>query len=144
MAYQMPWANKRTQQEAAIQEGWKSGLEEVVAKQLREAGVKVEYETFQIEYVKPQRTSKYKPDFVLPNGIIVETKGRFITPDRQKHILVKKQHPALDIRFVFSSSKNRISKTSSTTYAMWCQKHGFQFADDLIPAAWLKEKPKHA
>jgi hypothetical protein len=48
----------------------------------------------------------------------------------------------LDIRFVFNYSKSRISKKSSTTYAMWCEKHGFQYADKSIPAEWLKEKKK--
>ena len=49
------------------------------------------------------------------------------------------QHPELDIRFVFSSSRARISKTSATTYADWCRKHGFQFADKSIPLEWIKE-----
>lgn len=130
-----------SQHAAGLKHGYRSGLEEAVAAQLKEAGVKAEYEQFQIEYVKPQRTSKYTPDWRLPNGIIVETKGRFMTDDRQKHILVKKQWPALDIRFVFSNSRQRISKTSATTYGMWAEKHGFKYADKLIPAAWLREKP---
>lgn len=129
-----------SQRAAGLKHGYRSGLEEAVAAQLKEAGVKAEYEQFQIEYVKPQRTSKYTPDWRLPNGIIVETKGRFMTDDRQKHILVKKQWPDLDIRFVFSNSRQRISKTSTTTYGMWAEKHGFKYADKLIPLAWLKER----
>jgi hypothetical protein len=92
--------------------------------------------------VKPEKKAKYTPDFLLPNGIIVETKGRFLTEDRQKHLLIQAQHPELDIRFVFSNSRARISKASSTTYAMWCEKHGFRYADKLIPQAWLMEKSK--
>ena len=72
----------------------------------------------------------------------MESKGRFVTEDRQKHLLVKKQHPELDIRFVFSNPRARISKTSATTYAAWCDKHGFLYAEKFIPAAWLKEPPK--
>lgn len=125
-----------------IKEGYRSGLEEKIAEQLEDAGVKAEYESTYIEYVKPQRKSKYTPDFILPNGIIIETKGRFVTADRQKHVLIKDQHPNLDIRFVFSNSKARISKLSKTTYAMWCTKYGFQFADRAIPTEWLKEKKK--
>ena len=119
--------------------GYRSGLEVQVANQLAAAGIDVAYEEEKIEYHKPARVSKYTPDFVLPNGIVIETKGRFLTDDRQKHILVKAQHPQRDIRFVFSSSKAKISKASKTTYAMWCEKNGFRFADKLIPASWLTE-----
>lgn len=99
----------------------------------------MEYETFKVGYVKPAKDSKYSPDFKLPSGIIIETKGRFLTDDRQKHLLVKAQHPDLDIRFVFSNSKVRITKASKTTYAAWCDKYGFKYADKRIPEAWLKE-----
>ena len=51
--------------------------------------------------------------------------------------LVKEQHPKVDIRFVFSNSKNKISKISKTTYAMWCKKYGFKYADKHIPKEWL-------
>lgn len=125
-----------------LAEGYRSGLEEKLADQLKKAGVACKYEGMVITYIKPESSHRYTPDFPLPNGIIVESKGRFVTADRQKHLLIKKQHPHLDIRFVFSSSKARISKTSKTTYADWCNKHGFQFADKLIPEAWLHEAPK--
>ena len=52
----------------------------------------------------------YTPDFVLPNGIILETKGQFISDDRRKHKLIKQQHPDLDIRFVFTNSKSKLSR----------------------------------
>lgn len=97
------------------------------------------YETTRVTYTKPETSHKYTPDFVLPNGIIVESKGRFLTADRQKHLLIKQQHPHLDIRFVFSRSKERISKTSNTTYAAWCMKFGFAYADKDVPDAWLTE-----
>lgn len=54
-----------------------------------------------------------------------------------KHLHIKAEHPDLDIRFVFSNSKQRISKTSKTTYADWCLKHGFQYADKEVPKEWL-------
>lgn len=95
-----------------------------------------------IKFMEPAKGRTYTPDFILPNGIIVETKGRFVTADRQKHLLIKAQHPELDIRFVFSNSRSRISKLSATTYGMWCDKNGFKYADKLIPKEWLKEKRK--
>ncbi len=84
----------------------------------------------------------YTPDFPLRNGIIVETKGRFVTEDRVKHKLIKEQHPDLDIRFLFSNSRTKLSKGSPTTYGMWCTKHGFDYADKTIPQAWLDEPPE--
>ncbi len=130
---------KRTSDRRGFLAGYRSMLEDAVAAQLREAGIPVRYETEKIEYVKPSRKAKYTPDFVLPNGIIIETKGRFITEDRHKHLMIRDQHPDLDIRFVFSNPNSRISKTSPTTYAMWCEKHGFKYAAKRIPEDWIKE-----
>jgi hypothetical protein len=122
-------------------EGFRSGLEELINQQLTSQGISPQYESFKIEYLKPARVSRYTPDWKLPNGIIIESKGRFVTADRQKHLLVKAQHPHFDIRFVFSNPNQRISKTSATTYAMWCVKNGFKFAKKLIPQEWINEKP---
>lgn len=132
----------KTSKEVGVEHGFRSGLEDKVAAELLAQGIKVEYESTVISFVRPSRPSKYTPDFWLPNGIIIETKGRFLTADRQKHILIKQQHPHLDVRFVFSRSKERISKQSKTTYAMWCEKNGFLYADKSIPKEWLNEKPK--
>jgi len=117
--------------------GYRSGLEDRISEQLTDLSVSFKYEEFKIKYeVHEVRT--YTPDFELPNGLIIESKGRFVAADRKKHLLVKKQHPKLDIRFVFSNSRAKISKGSKTTYAMWCEKNGFQYADKLIPKEWLK------
>lgn len=91
-----------------------------------------------IRYSKPESHHRYTPDFPL-RPIIIETKGRFLSADRKKHELIKEQHPDLDIRFVFTRSATCISKTSKTTYADWCRKRGFQFADKVIPPDWIKE-----
>ncbi len=120
-------------------EGYRSGFEERIAQELKALGVPVEYETKTIPYLQPQKPRKYRPDFWLPNGIAIETKGRLVTADRQKHLLVKAQHPDLDLRFVFGNSRNRINKGSPTTYADWCLKNGFQFADKHVPKEWINE-----
>lgn len=112
-----------------------------IAAQLQAAGVPAEYENKVIPYEKPASKHRYTPDFELPNGIIVETKGRFVTADRQKHLLIRAQWPWIDIRFVFSNSRARISKQSQTTYAAWCEHQGFKFADKWIPLAWITEPP---
>lgn len=116
--------------------GYRSGLEEQIAKQLEESQVDYEYEKERISY---QRTCYYVPDFKLPNGIYIEAKGRFTSDDRGKLLKVKKQHPELDIRLVFSRSKSKISKESQTTYADWCKRWGFPYADKQIPEEWLSE-----
>ena len=100
------------------------------------------YEKLKLKYIRPASEHIYTPDFVLANGIIVETKGRFLAPDRMKHIMVKKHNPELDIRFVFSNSNARISKASKTTYAMWCRKNNYLFSDKTIPKEWLDEPSK--
>ena len=131
---------KTSQQAALLKYGVRSGLEEQVRAQLEADGIRYEYEQVVIEFRQPEKPRKYTPDFLLlSNGIVVETKGRFVTADRQKHLLVQAQHSALDIRFVFSNSRQRISKQSQTTYAAWCQTKGFKYADKLIPQAWLNE-----
>lgn len=130
---------KTSPQRRGLVEGYRSGLEDKVADRLTERGVAFSYESHVIRYLKPARTARYTPDFILPNGIIVETKGRFVTADRQKHLLILDQHPDLDIRFVFSNPNTRISKQSKTTYAMWCDKHGFMYAKSDIPASWIAE-----
>jgi hypothetical protein len=131
---------KRSFKQVGVLYGFRSGLEEKIAEQLNKMEIPFDYEKTVIKYLKPAKASRYTPDFVLHNGIIIETKGRFMVDDRQKHLLIKEQHPDLDIRFVFTSSKSKISKTSKTTYGDWCDKHGFQYADRFIPDAWLLEQ----
>jgi hypothetical protein len=119
--------------------GFKSGLEENISNQIEAKGIEVKYESEKVAYIIPASQHTYNPDFRLPNGIIIETKGRFVAADRKKHQLVKEQHPNLDIRFVFSNSKNKISKNSKTTYGMWCEKNGYKYADKEIPEEWFLE-----
>ena len=121
----------------AKKHGFKSGLEENISQQIEGKGIKVEYETEQVPYIVPASEHTYHPDFRLPNGIRVETKGRFVLADRKKHLLVKEQHPELDIRIVFQSPKTKIRKGSKTSYADFCDKHGIQWAEKKIPESWL-------
>jgi len=126
---------------AALKHGYRSGLEIKTKDYLTERNVQFKYEAVKIEW-EDLMYRTYTPDFILPNGIIVETKGRFTSDDRRKHSLIKKQHPNLDIRFVFESSKRKLSKGAKTTYALWCERNKFLYADRVIPEEWLKEKGK--
>jgi len=125
--------------QAAILAGWRSGFEEDVAAYLTKEGVAFRYEEVVIEWLD-MKNRKYTPDFELSNGILIETKGRFVSNDRRKHVEIKKQRPDLDIRFVFQNSNSKLYKGAKSTYGDWCKKQGFLYADKVIPREWLEEK----
>jgi hypothetical protein len=52
-------------------------------------------------------------------------------------LLIKEQHPDLDIRLLFQNAYNKIRKGSKTTYAMWCEKKGILYAHKQVPKSWL-------
>lgn len=126
----------------ALKNGYRSGLEHKLSLYLKELKYKFTYESLKIEW-QDLAYRTYTPDFILKNGIIIETKGRFIAADRRKHLAIKKQHPSLDIRFVFENSRNKLRKGAKSTYAQWCLKHDFRYYDRIIPEDWLKEKGKN-
>jgi predicted nuclease of restriction endonuclease-like RecB superfamily len=131
-----------SRKEHGIRHGYRSGLEDKIAKQISGAGHEIIYETDKVHYVVPERNAKYTPDFKLPKKggfFYVETKGIWDTADRQKHLLIKEQHPDVDIRFVFSNCNNKLYKGSKTTYASYCDKYGFAYAHKTIPDEWLQE-----
>ena len=114
---------------------YRSGLEERVADLLSGLGVTYEYESEKISYVIQHH---YTPDFILPNHTVLECKGYWDAADRRKIKKVKEDNPDLDLRMVFQSPYNTISKKSKTTYAQWCERHGIpwtHFHD--IPLDWL-------
>ena len=131
----MATTSKRRQH--AIKNGYRSGLEDDISVDLKDRGVSFEYETLKIKWTLLENKT-YTPDFILPNGIIIESKGRFVSADRKKHLKVKEQFPKLDIRFVFSNSRGKINKGSKTTYGDWCDRHGFIYSDKKVPEEWLK------
>ena len=114
---------------------FRSGLEEKVADLLVDLGVKYEYESTKVSYVISHH---YTPDFVLPNGVWLETKGYWDSADRKKIKAVKEQNPDLDLRMVFQAPYNTISKKSKTTYASWCEKNNIKWCSfSNIPITWL-------
>ena len=129
----------KNKKQAARALGYRSGFEVDIDEALKQQGIDGEYEKHIIQYIKPATKHKYHPDFKLPNGIFIETKGRFTSADRKKHLLIKEQNPELDIRIVFQNSKTKISKASKTTYADWCTKNGILYADKNIPMEWINE-----
>jgi len=129
---------KKKRQRSQRTSNYRSGFEATLAHQLQRGGVSFQYETLKLEYTK---TATYTPDFILPNGIIIEAKGVWTVEDRTKHLLVREQHPHLDIRLVFMNAYNKIRKGSNTTYARWCEKKNIIYANKTIPKSWLS--PTH-
>jgi hypothetical protein len=114
---------------------YRSGLEEQVANLLDGLGVTYEYESTRVPYTIQHH---YCPDFILPNHVLLETKGYWDAADRRKIKAVKKDNPDLDLRMVFQAPFNKISKKSKTTYAMWCDKHDIPWTSfHNIPIEWL-------
>lgn len=138
------WRNRiegtEKQVAAGLRHGFRSGLEKENADRLERLGVPFAFENLKVKYVIPETVHTYSPDFLLlPNGILVETKGLFETKDRQKHVLIKAQWPTMDLRFVFQRPTDRISKTSRTTYGQWATANDFKWATKFIPEEWTKE-----
>jgi hypothetical protein len=128
----------------ALKYGYKSGLEQTVAEQIKSTEYDLKYETEIINYIIPERKAKYTPDFVFVkrngNFMFIETKGRWTTADRQKMKHVLASNPGVDIRMVFQNPNQRLSKTSKTTYAEFALKLGIQHvAKKDIPTEWLLE-----
>ena len=114
---------------------FRSKLEERIATRLQELGISYEYESERVSYTIAHH---YTPDFCLPNYKYLEAKGYWAPEDRRKILAVKRDNPGIDIRMVFQSPYNKISKKSKTTYAQWCDKHDIPWAAfHDIPLEWL-------
>lgn len=117
--------------------GFDSGFEHDVYMQ---CPVKMEHHPCRIPYTY---VHTYTPDFLLKTKkgktILIETKGRFLSKDRTKHLLLLRQHAGLDLRLVFMNAKTRLSKRSKTTYGEWCDKHGIVWAEKQVPKDWVNE-----
>jgi|TARA_R100001244_G_scaffold15248_1_gene17020 hypothetical protein len=132
-------------------EGYKSGFEKDIGDFLKsikkKQKIKFSYETMKIAYTIPRSLHTYTPDWiiVLPNKeiLIIETKGRFVTKDRQKHLLIQEQFPDLDIRFIFGRDQ-KINKNSKTLYSDWCKKNGFLYhIGKEVPLVWLIQQDEN-
>ena len=92
---------------------FRSKFEESIANDLDNQKVEYVYESEKLQYTVERN---YLPDFKLPSGIFIEAKGWFKSADQRKHRIIKKQHPNIDIRFVFQNpnviNKNRALPTA--------------------------------
>jgi hypothetical protein len=113
---------------------WRSGLERSVGKCLEDAGVEFSFESTKVKYTVPATQHTYLTDFELPDGVFLETKGRFTSKDRKKMLLVREQHPNFDFVMVFPKPNNKLRKGSPTTYAQWCDNNKIRWISlaDLV------------
>lgn len=158
----MSWNKGSKVRNHAVANGYRSGLEETIANQLKQLQQKYDftftYEKEIIEYWKPKRGQtchscgvdvrtdhRYTPDFciTLPDDswFYIESKGRFMSQDRTKHKLIHQQRPEIDIRWIFSRSATKLKKGSKTTYAQWVMKSlnvpMDNITDKLFDERWL-------
>lgn len=114
---------------------FRSKFEASVALSLQKRGLSFHYEGRALPY---RIEAVYTPDFILPNGVIVETKGLFDQDDRRKMAAVKAQHPALDIRLCFMDANVKLSRAPrALTYWQWAERHGFLWCEGHIPTSWF-------
>ena len=114
---------------------YRSNLEKNIADLLEGLGVSFQYESEKLSYTIEHN---YTPDFVLPNYVYLEAKGYWDAADRRKVLAVNRDNPDIDLRMVFQSPYNTISKKSKTTYAQWCEKHDIPWTSyHDIPLEWL-------
>lgn len=115
---------------------YRSLLEKRVSSELPPE-VRKQYETHKITY---EVEHVYNPDFTIHDKLFIEVKGYFRASDRAKHLHIKEQHPEIEIMFIFGDARNKIHKNSKTTYADWCEKHGFRYTDvkQGIPKEWFE------
>ena len=121
---------------------FRSKFEAAVAASLVKRNLPFNYEPVSLAY-KIEAT--YTPDFILPNGVIVETKGHFPPEDRRKMLAVRDSNPALDIRLCFMNADVKLTRTArSLTYWQWAERHGFLWAEGHIPTTWYAEQVPQA
>ena len=133
----------------------RSKYEDTLTANLDKNNKEYHYEEFSLEYTVKH---KYTPDFVLPNGIIVEAKrgeGVFVpvgkrggfykrsldSEARGKMLKVKRQYPELDIRLVFPRDFKLQDLKTTPKASQWCKKNGFKYhIGNTIPESWFKEE----
>lgn len=121
-----------------------SKYERDIVQECIDRGLAYEYEPLKLEYetavvrgactscgatggnVVQRRT--YTPDLLLPNGIIVEVKGKFDASKRNLMRQLVRCNPDRDIRFVFMRDNKFGGAKTRKTYTDWARLAGVQAA----------------
>lgn len=110
---------------------------------LKDFEVEYDYEVTKIPYTIPESKHTYTVDWTLLNGMLLETKGYLSDhQERYKYVLLKQQHPDLDLRFVFDNP-NKLCGGTKMTHAKWAEKYNFKWCgikDVEQIHSWVKER----
>ena len=120
----------------------RSKLEQRFEQILLDNQIEYEYEVTRIPYIVPESKHNYTVDWTCLNGLLIETKGYLSDhQERHKYVLLKEQHPTLDLRFVFDNP-NKLCGGTKYTHAKWADKYGFKWCSikdvDQIKS-WVNE-----
>ncbi len=126
---------------------YRSKLEVLTAKLLKDQGIKFKYEAENVDYRSRVRSGicecgskdvyqrrKYLPDFKLAERFYVESKGKLTSSERTKFLSIRDSNPGIRIVFVFGAD-NKLSKSSAKRYSDWCGVHGFEYGIKALPAS---------
>jgi len=143
MSQRLVMPRRPTKKRIQKQHLYRSNSELNTAFVLTKHNIEFKYESEKIPF-EWREDKNYIPDFILPNGIILEVKGRFMLEDRKKHLFIRDQHPDIDIRFVFDNPYRKLYKGGKMTYADWCDKYKFMYCKggEGIPLGWFKKNAK--
>lgn len=112
--------------------------ERVVQEALRGLSLPFQYECTKLDYVLRK---KYTPDFSV-EGVHVEVKGWWPPEDRAKLKAVRLGNPNDVILVILVRPQTKISKTSKTTYAQWCEQWGISWVpfdkDPEVIRQWVE------
>ena len=123
---------------SAIKAVNRSCCERDTDKYLKKKGIKFTYEKERITWLNV-KTRYYKHDCILENGMLIKIKGCVVSKERRKYVEIRQQPPDLDLRFGFQNSRIKLYKRAKVGYSDWCERHGFKYAEKVIPDEWLEE-----
>jgi hypothetical protein len=121
-----------------------SDYERAVVDDLIDRGISYEYETARFDYSTPVTKGhceacgeqskrvvqrRYRTlDITLPNGIVVEVKGKFPSPIRTLMRHIVRCNSGADIRMIFMRDNWLVAKTKKRKYSDWCRTVGIPCA----------------
>lgn len=130
----------------------RSGYEQKIINHLIDVGLPYAYEAVQLTYTTKvtngncrvceangyqsdvYQLRKYTPDLLLPNGIIVEIKGKFTAQKRNHMRQLVKDNDHRDIRFIFMADNPFGGAKPRKRYSDWARALGIQCA--VVPVNW--------
>lgn len=105
----------------------RSKLEERLERIFLDNSISYQYEGDKINYLVPESKHTYLVDWTLPNGLLLESKGYLSDlTERNKYILIKKQHPNIDLRFIFADPEKKCGGVKMT-HKEYAVKNGFKY-----------------